>query len=105
LARFAGGLPAASVGAALEAGGGWHRAGYHLCGGRLPVQPAPRRSLPSTSEIALLLLAAGALARLGWLAAGFWKLRQYRRHSSRSNRRLPGASRPTCGFPATWPAR
>jgi TonB family protein len=47
----------------------------------LPVQPAPRRSPPPTSEIALLLLAAGALARLGWLAAGFWKLRQYRRHS------------------------
>jgi len=46
----------------------------------VPAQPAPRRSLP-TSEIALLLLAAGALARLGWLAAGFWKLRQYRRHS------------------------
>ena len=47
----------------------------------VPVQPAPRRSLP-TSEIALLLLAAGALARLAWLAAGFWRLRQYRRHSS-----------------------
>ena len=46
----------------------------------VPQQPAPRRSLPP-SEIALLLLAAGALARLGWLAAGFWKLRQYRRHS------------------------
>ena len=46
----------------------------------VPTQPAPRRSLPP-SEIALLLLAAGALARLGWLAAGFWKLRQYRRHS------------------------
>ena len=47
----------------------------------VPVQPAPRRSLP-TSEIALLLLAAGALARLAWLAAGVWRLRQYRRHSS-----------------------
>ena len=46
----------------------------------VPVRPAPRRSLP-TSEIALLLLAAGALVRLGWLAAGFWRLRQYRRHS------------------------
>jgi TonB family protein len=44
-------------------------------------QPAPRRSLPPASEIALLLLAAGALVRLGWLAAGFWRLRQYRRHS------------------------
>jgi len=46
----------------------------------VPAQPAPRRSLP-TSEIALLLLAAGAVARLAWLATGFWKLRQYRRHS------------------------
>jgi TonB family protein len=46
----------------------------------VPSQPAPRRSLPP-SEIALLLLAAGALARLGWLVAGFWRLRQYRRHS------------------------
>jgi len=44
-------------------------------------QPAPRRSLPPASEIALLLLAAGALARLGWLAVGFWRLHQYRRHS------------------------
>ena len=44
-------------------------------------QPAPRPSLPPLSEMALLLLAAGALARLGWLAAGFWRLRQYRRHS------------------------
>ena len=48
----------------------------------VPAQPAPQRSLPPASEIALLLLAAGALARLGWLAAGFWKLRQYRCHSS-----------------------
>jgi TonB family protein len=47
----------------------------------VPAQPAARRSLP-LSEMALLLLAAGALARLGWLAAGFWKLRQYRRHSN-----------------------
>jgi TonB family protein len=47
----------------------------------VPAQPAPRRSLPPASEIALVVLAAGALVRLGWLAAGFWKLRQYRRHS------------------------
>ncbi|MGA2267481.1 MAG: M56 family metallopeptidase [Bryobacteraceae bacterium] len=46
----------------------------------VPAQPAPHRSIPR-SEIALWLLAAGALARLGWLAAGFWRLRQYRRHS------------------------
>ncbi len=47
----------------------------------VPAQPAPRRNVPPASEIALLLLAAGALVRLGWLAAGFWKLREYRRHS------------------------
>ncbi|HXB74220.1 MAG TPA: M56 family metallopeptidase [Candidatus Acidoferrales bacterium] len=45
-----------------------------------PAQPAPRPAIPRT-ELALGLLAAGALLRLGWLAAGFWRLRQYRRHS------------------------
>src|SRR5581483_6111843 len=44
-----------------------------------PVQSAPHR-MPR-SEIGLLLLAAGAAIRLAWLAAGFWKLRRYRRHS------------------------
>jgi TonB family protein len=43
-------------------------------------QPAPRLAIPRT-ELALVLLAAGAVFRLGWLAAGFWRLRQYRRHS------------------------
>jgi TonB family protein len=43
-------------------------------------QPAPRLAIPRT-ELALVLLAAGAVLRLGWLAAGFWRLRQYRRHS------------------------
>ena len=33
-------------------------------------------------EIGLLILAAGMLARLGWLTVGFWKLRRYRKHSS-----------------------
>jgi len=33
-------------------------------------------------EIGLLILAAGALARLGWLMVGFGKLRRYRRHST-----------------------
>jgi TonB family protein len=45
-----------------------------------PVQPAPRPTIP-LSGIALLLLAAGMVVRLGWLAVGFWRLRQYRRHS------------------------
>jgi len=45
-----------------------------------PVTPAPRRSMPR-SEIALVLLAAGAVARLGWLGVGLWRLRQYRRHA------------------------
>lgn len=41
--------------------------------------PAPWR-IP-VSQIALGLLAAGAVARLGWLAAGFWRLWLYRRRS------------------------
>ena len=45
-----------------------------------PAQPAGRRPIPM-HEMALLLLAAGALIRLGWLVAGFWRLRQYRRRS------------------------
>jgi protein TonB len=45
-----------------------------------PTQPAPRPGIP-TSGIALLLLAAGAVVRLGWLGVGLWRLRQYRRHS------------------------
>jgi TonB family protein len=45
-----------------------------------PVEAPAHRTIP-LSEAALWLLAAGALARGGWLAAGFWRLRQYRRHS------------------------
>jgi TonB family protein len=44
------------------------------------IQLAPARGLPRT-EIALLLLAAGAVIRLGWLAVGFRRLRRYRRNS------------------------
>src|SRR6266536_4418140 len=40
---------------------------------------APRR-IP-VSRIALAILIAGAVARLGWLATGFWRLRLYRRRS------------------------
>ena len=45
-----------------------------------PARPAPR-PLPPPSEIALALVAAGALARLAWLGIGFWRLRRYRRNS------------------------
>jgi TonB family protein len=38
------------------------------------------RSIPKT-EIALGLLLLGVAIRLGWLAAGFWRLRRYRRDS------------------------
>jgi TonB family protein len=43
-------------------------------------EQASHRSF-SSSEIALLLLAAGVLARAVWLGVGFWRLRQYLRHS------------------------
>jgi len=45
------------------------------------VAPArtPARWPVSRNEAILLLLAAGAAVRLGWLAVGFWRLRRYRR--------------------------
>ncbi|HJT88327.1 MAG TPA: hypothetical protein VJ732_10735, partial [Bryobacteraceae bacterium] len=42
-------------------------------------QPAPRRFPPA--EAGLWLLAAGALARAAWLAAGLWRLGRYRRRA------------------------
>ena len=45
-----------------------------------PAAPAPGINL-SSSQAALLLLAAGVLARLVWLAIGLWRLGRYRRHS------------------------
>ncbi len=47
------------------------------------VRPAAHASSPSIprSEIALIVLAAGVLVRLFWLAVGFWKLRRFRRRS------------------------
>ncbi len=42
---------------------------------------APVKHTMPRSEMALLVLTAGAALRLAWLAAGFWKLRRYRRHS------------------------
>ena len=53
-----------------------------------PVAPVVAVRMPRTQthwapgEIGLLLLAAGALARLAWLGVGFGKLRRYRRHSA-----------------------
>src|ERR1700685_3125455 len=43
---------------------------------------AARRSWHiSPGEIALAILMAGCMARLGLLATGFWRLRRYRRNS------------------------
>ena len=44
-----------------------------------PLVPAPPRF--SQAEILLALLAAGAAARLVWLAVGLWRLRRYRLNS------------------------
>src|SRR5437588_8269636 len=45
-----------------------------------PATAKTSREIP-TSQIALLLLIAGAGGRLAWLALGLWRLRRYRRHS------------------------
>jgi TonB family protein len=56
-------------------------------------QPAGPASTPlPITQIALLVLAAGAAARFAWLAAGFWKLRRYRRDSHRLEVQLPWES-------------
>ena len=44
----------------------------------LPVPPPPRFT---QAELLLAFLAAGAVARLGWLAVGLWRLRRYRLNS------------------------
>ncbi len=36
----------------------------------------------TAAEVALFLLGAGAIGRLGWLCAGFWRLRRFRNHST-----------------------
>ncbi len=47
-----------------------------------PVLPQPVTAPTLTpTEIALMLLVAGMVARLGWLATGFWRLARLRRHS------------------------
>ena len=43
-------------------------------------QPAPAPTVP-LGEVALLLLGAGMLVRMGWLATGLWRLARLRRHS------------------------
>ncbi len=43
----------------------------------VPAGPATQTTIPR-GEMALLLLTAGALVRLGWLGVGFWRLRRYR---------------------------
>ena len=50
-----------------------------------PAGPATRTTIPR-SELALLLLAAGTLVRLGWLGwlgVGFWRLGRYRRNAQK----------------------
>lgn len=62
-----------------------------------PLNPLPIPAKPWTAaEIALLILAAGAAARLAWLGTGFWKLRRYRIHSTpwRGETAHFGAQRP-----------
>src|ERR1019366_1507154 len=43
-------------------------------------QPAPAPTVP-LGEVALLLLGAGMLVRVAWLATGLWRLARLRRHS------------------------
>ena len=53
-----------------------------------PVVTAPPAPMPkmqthwAPGEIGLLVLAVGALARLGWLGVGLRRLRRYRKHST-----------------------
>ncbi len=54
---------------------------------------APQARSFSPVEIALAVLAFGALARLGWLAVGFWKLGRYRRRAQLFSAPLPWPSR------------
>jgi TonB family protein len=46
----------------------------------VPPQPPPAPSVP-LAEIALILLGAGMLVRMAWLATGLWRLARLRRHS------------------------
>jgi TonB family protein len=62
-----------------------------------PARPAARTTLPR-SEMALLLLAAGTLVRLGWLGVGFWRLGRYRRNAQRLGRAVDWAQGPAGGL-------
>jgi TonB family protein len=57
-----------------------------------PQQSSGTRTIPR-AEIALAVIGFGALARLGWLLVGFWKLSRYRRHSLPFPMRLPWPNR------------
>ena len=46
----------------------------------VPPLPVPQPTLPP-AEIALILVGAGMLIRMAWLATGFWRLARLRRHS------------------------
>ena len=46
----------------------------------VPPQPPPAPTMP-LAEIALILLGAGMLVRMAWLATGLWRLARLRRHS------------------------
>jgi TonB family protein len=45
-----------------------------------PLPATPKRAIPR-SELAFGLVAAGIVARMAWLGAGFWRLRRYRLNS------------------------
>ena len=69
-----------------------------------PAAAKTAREIPTT-QIALLLLAAGMVGRLAWLGLGLWRLGRYRRHpcdrgfSGHPSRRAPGDGlrrRPDC---------
>jgi len=86
----------------LPAAQGWKApesasaAGIEITAGQtLPAGKPPAPSLPR-ERAALGLLGAGALARLGWLALGFWRLRALRRGA----RPLSGL-----GWIESWQAR
>jgi TonB family protein len=83
-----------------------------------PAGPPRHHTIPARDAV-LWLLAAGALARGAFLAAGFWHLRQYRRHSRPLGTREGvhlllaegiagpvtfGAVRPVVLLPAPFPA-
>jgi len=57
-----------------------------------PDSAPARRTIPPV-QLALAIIAVGAVCRLGWLAVGFHRLRRYRRHSQPLDTPLPWPSR------------